>query len=230
MKKITWIIMLLSTGAVAQERRDMIQSLPGIQTVDFGEKLVRLAWRNNPESEIATYTIKAADQDIKLANAQWLDIFSLQGNLNEFNIDESRDQFNRSDFYPRYNIGARINLGMFMSVPANVNRTKQQARIARAQAEDLRQALQSQVMQLYHNFMMHDKIYTLHSDLLISAESTHGVNEERFTSGEISFDEYNAAKGAFTEQQIAFYEAEAAYKNAKVQLEELIGMPLEEVN
>lgn len=229
MKNIIWAILFISSCAFAQDREDQIESLRGVQTADFGEKLVKLAWLHNPEAEVAEHTVKMEEYDVKIANSQWLDIFSVQGNLNEFNIDESQDQFNRSDFFPRYNVAARVSLGMFISIPATMKRNREEVKIARAQKEGLKQALRSQVLQLYYNFLMYDKIYSLQSKLLLGAESSQDLNEEKFTGGEISFEEYNASQEAYNQKQIAFYQAEAAYKNAKVQLEELIGMRLEEV-
>src|SRR5690606_26809784 len=58
-----------------------------VQNPDFAEKLVQLAWKNNPVNEILRREIKRNEYQVKRNAGQWLDIISMQGNLNEFNLN-----------------------------------------------------------------------------------------------------------------------------------------------
>src|SRR5690606_1618627 len=87
-----------------------------VQSPDFAEKLVQLAWQNNPLNEVLRKEIKAGEYQVKRNAGDWLDIIQLQGNLNEFTI-KGEENSNRAAFYPRYNIRAAISLGMFVTVP-----------------------------------------------------------------------------------------------------------------
>src|SRR5688572_13961487 len=81
---------------------------------DFAEKLVQIAWRNHPGNEVVRREVTVAHQAIKQSSSQWLDIFTVRGNLNEFTINQQANQdvlYGRNAVYPRYNFGAAISLG-----------------------------------------------------------------------------------------------------------------------
>lgn len=230
MKRLTWIILFLSCIAKGQGvNYDEIILPQNKPTDDFAEKLVRLAWINDPESEIARRNVTLAEYDVKLAGVDWLNIISFQGNLNEFNINPTRDVNNRSQFFPRYNVGARITMGMLFTIPINTKKSKEQWSVAEAMLNDQKLALRSNVLQLYNNYLMMEKIYKVQSELAMSAESAHQVGEDKFKEGSISFEEYATTKSSYNQAQVTFYQAEAAYKNAKILLEEVIGVKLEDV-
>ncbi len=54
--------------------------------ISFEEKLVQLAWKNNPASAIVQGEAKVAQYEAKAAGGKWLGLFGAQGNLNEFTI------------------------------------------------------------------------------------------------------------------------------------------------
>lgn len=60
------------------------------------------------------------------------------------------------------------------------------------------------------------------------AENQLEANEEKFRKGLVSFDEYSENRTRNVEVQIALSLAEAAYKNARVNLEGLVGTNLDE--
>jgi len=84
------------------------------------EKLVILAWDNNPENNILKNESEIAKYDYQIQKTSWLDNINLSGNLNQFIIQPSTDPLNRSAFFPLYNIGASISLGIFFSQPKAV--------------------------------------------------------------------------------------------------------------
>ncbi len=197
--------------------------------IEFEEKLVRLAWNNDPESEAIRRSVKLAEQDNKIAAAEWLNIVSVQGNANEFNINPQRDVFGRSSFFPRYNIGARINLGMLLTIPYNMEKTRQSVIVAESMVNDRKLALRTLVLKLYNNLLMQEKLYRLQAELALDVENAHNLAEVRFKNGEITFDEYTVTRSSYNQSQMSLITAEAAYKNAKLDLEDLIGVKLEEV-
>ena len=94
-----------------------------IKNISVEEKLVQLAWENNPNNKIEYNNLIIAQKSISITHADWLDIFRITGNLNEYNIDPSAVD-GRNNFYPRYNFGATINLGMLISTPAKTSIAK----------------------------------------------------------------------------------------------------------
>lgn len=234
MKKIAWIVgfaFCLATGHSRAQKVDYnaIIKPNSASQLEFEEKLVRLAWNNDPESEGIRRYVDVAQQNHNIAAIDWLNIISLQGNLNEFNINSDRDVFGRSAFFPRYNVGARINLGQLFTIPFNTQRSRQEVLIAEAAVNDRKLALRTLVLKLYNNLLMQEKIYRLQSQLTLDVENAHNLAELRFKNGEITFDEYTVTRSSYNQAQISLFTAETAYKNAKLDLEELIGVRLEEV-
>lgn len=193
------------------------------------DKLFELAWKNDPESNIARSNVDIAKYNVTVSKAQWLNTVTISGNLNEFSINPERAPTERSLFYPRYNIGANIQLGLFLTIPANSKIAEEQLVVAEHLRQDRKSSLRALVSSLYNNYLMQKKIYELQSQLALDAESSSKVREQEFQQGRITYADYAASRGEANGTQIAFYQAEAAYKNAKLALEDLIGVPLETV-
>src|SRR5436190_18721624 len=78
--------------------------------LSFEEKLVQLAWRNDPNNSQVIKQSSVARYTLKQAQWTWLDYITVRGNLNEFTLNPSRDVNDRANFYPRYNFGIAITL------------------------------------------------------------------------------------------------------------------------
>src|SRR5687767_10028365 len=133
MKNIIFLL-LLSTAAYAQNVDYNKIILPaGVQTSDFAEKLVQIAWRNNPTNEVFRREVNVAALEIKKATGEWADIVSFQSNLNEFVLNPGSDQLSRGAFFPKYNLRAEVSLGMFFRIPYNVKQNRERLVIAQSQ-------------------------------------------------------------------------------------------------
>ncbi len=195
---------------------------------DTAEQLVLMAWRNDPGLAAYQRNVNAAEYAVKLSNVEWLNMFSFTGNLNEFNINPEADNFNRSQFFPRYNFRAVIPLGSFFGIPYTTKRNRELLFVAESNVEGERQLLKGQVLRAYHNYVMQKKVYEMRVDAALDSENKLKLGEQKFRTGDISFDEYSIVRNGHGEVQVSLYVAEAAYKNAIVNLEELVGVPLDE--
>src|SRR5690606_9126469 len=98
------------------------------QSSDFGEKLVQLAWKNHPTNEILRRQLTIAEYQVKRSAADWLNMITLQGNINEFNIQEQDAAV--PVFLPRYNFGLLVPLGIFVGNPNDTKQNRQRVSIA----------------------------------------------------------------------------------------------------
>jgi outer membrane protein TolC len=206
----------------------------GVSNASFAEKLVQLAWKNNPVREIQTSNKSIAESNIKVAKLKWLDIFTISGNLNEFTINSSTSndptQFNLGQFYPRYNLGATINLSTFFSTPYQVKKSKQMYTIANAEINAEKLNIRSAVLQSYNELQAREKIFRLYSQAKLDAINSHNLVEQRFKQGEVLFESYMTSSNNVNQSRVRELESETQYLNAKVTLEALIGVKLEEVS
>jgi outer membrane protein TolC len=199
------------------------------KTTDFAERLVQLAWRNNPTNEAIRRTVNVAEYDVRQSTTSWLDIVTFTGNLNQFTLNPNSDVFGRSAYWPKYNIHASISLGQFFSIPYTTKKYKEQLAISQANVNTQKLAVRNAVLKAYNEFQMREKVFKVQSQLLMDNETSHKLIEQRFKNGETNFETYSASLSTYSTMTIGQMQAERDYKNAKLDLEQLIGMRLEDV-
>lgn len=196
---------------------------------DFAENLVQIAWRNHPTNEVFRREVNVASSAVKQSAAQWLDIFSFMGNLNEFTISPETAPYGRAAFYPRYNISARFSLGQFLSIPATNRINRERVVIAQSNVNAQKLVVRNTVLKAYNEYQLREKIYKVQSQLLLDNETAHKLIEQRFKNGETNFETYSVSLTNYSNMTVGQLEAERNYRNAKLDLEQLIGMRLEDV-
>lgn len=199
------------------------------QPSEFEERLVQLAWRNHPGNEAVRREVSIAEYNVKQSHTSWLDNIRITGNLNEFTINKAADPFGRAAFFPKYNIGASITLGTFFNVPYTIKREKEVLVIAEANVNAQKLAVRNAVLKLYNEYVMREKIYKLQSQALLDNETSHKLAEQRFKRGEITFETYSVSLTSYNDGVAAHLQAERDFKNTKLDLEQWIGMRLEDV-
>lgn len=226
------VILLLVMGApvLAQNVDYNKVILPeSSQSSDFEERLVQLAWRNYPGNEALRREVNIAALDVKQSNASWLENIRLTGNLNEFTINKANDPLGRAAFYPKYNISASVSLGTFFNTPYTIRKSREALIISQANVNEQKLLVRNTVLKLYNEYLMRERVYKLQSQALLDTETSHKLTEQRFRRGEIDFTTYSASLTAYNEIMIAQLQSERDYKNAKLDLEQWIGIRLEDV-
>jgi outer membrane protein TolC len=198
-----------------------------VQSPDFGEKLVQLAWKNHPTNEILRREMSIAQLKVGRASAEWLDLITIQGNINEFNINS--DNTDVPVFFPRYNFGIMIPLGIFISNPNTAKQNHQQLSIAREEINAKKLEVRNVVLKAYNVYLLRERVYKIQAQQYSDKESTYKLIERRFQNGEITFDVYTASQSELNRASIQLLESDLEFKNAKLDLEQLIGVRLEDV-
>ena len=228
--KMLILLLVISTPLLAQNVDYNKIILPeGSQGSEFEERLVQLAWRNHPSNEAIRREVNVASYDVKLSNASWLENIRITGNMNEFTINKAADPFGRAAFFPKYNIGASISLGTFLTTPYTIKKSKEILVISQANVNTQKLTVRNTVLKLYNEFQMRERIYKLHSQALLDNETSHKLAEQRFRRGEITFETYSLSLSSYNDVMVAQLQSERDYKNAKLDLEQWIGMRLEDV-
>ena len=228
--KMLILLLVISTPLLAQNVDYNKIILPeGSQGSEFEERLVQLAWRNHPSNEAIRREVNVASYDVKLSNASWLENIRITGNMNEFTINKAADPFGRAAFFPKYNIGASISLGTFLTTPYTIKKSKEILVISQANVNNQKLTVRNTVLKLYNEFQMRERIYKLHSQALLDNETSHKLAEQRFRRGEITFETYSLSLSSYNDVMVAQLQSERDYKNAKLDLEQWIGMRLEDV-
>ncbi|HEU5146800.1 MAG TPA: TolC family protein [Chryseosolibacter sp.] len=228
--KLAILLLVISTPLFGQTVDYNKIILPeSSQATEFEEKLVQLAWRNHPTNEAVRRELNIADYDVKQSNVSWLENIRVTGNINEFTINKAADPFGRAAFFPKYNISASISLGTFFTTPYTIRKSKEARVIAQTNINAQKLLVRNEVLKLYNEYLMRERIFKLQTQALLDNETSHKLEEQRFRRGDITFDLYSTSLAAYNEALRAQLEAERDYKNAKLDLEQWIGMRLEDV-
>ena len=198
-----------------------------VKTEDFEEKLVRLAWNNNPENKIIIADKNIAEYERKKASWSWLNQVRVTGNLNELSINQDA---NSNILFPRYNFGVTIPLGIVVDNPKDVAIARAEVEKASLQVQSQKLLIRNQVLRAYQLFKMHEQIFKLKSDLTEDEYSNFLSIEEKFENGEVSLEDYKEASKNYNLELENRITAKNRYEIAKLDLELLIGVKLEEVN
>lgn len=228
--KVLVLLIVISAPLLAQNvDYNKIIHPESTQASEFEERLVQLAWRNHPSNEALRREVNIAGYDVKQSNVSWLENIRVIGNLNEFVLNKAADPFGRAAFFPKYNISATITLGTFFTTPYTIRKSKEVHLISQANVNSQKLAVRNTVLKLYNEFLMRERIFKLHSQALLDNETSHKLAEQRFRRGDITFETYSTSLAAYNDGLVAQLQSERDYKNAKLDLEQWIGMRLEDV-
>ena len=200
-----------------------------IRNNEIEERLVKLAWDNNPTTKSLIYRAEIARYGgtSGAVNRSWFDILKFQGNLNEFNLNP--DKFARSQYYPKYNFAMQFSLSDFVTIPRNVRTRKLEAEIARLDVESQRILIRSEVLKKYNHYSSVKTRLTIQRKL----ESEIAVNVEvarnKFNQGSETYDVLTALTEKYYSLQLATRELEESLEEAKLDIEAMIGVKLNSV-
>lgn len=232
MKKFTIIViscfMIISVTGFSQNVDYNSIILPdGIEDISIDEKLVRLAWKNYPANEAAQHEVLKAKQYIGVAGSSWLNLVTITGNLNEFNIDPSAAPAN--NFYPRYNIGIRMPLGIFVEAPKNVKIAKEDYKISQLNLNQLKLTLRAEVLRRYHNYQSAKSLLKIDTEAENDAYNSYLLIEQQFEAGEVNVSQFMQTSKIYNDQRAKRTISESNYSISIIELEELIGVRLSDV-
>ncbi|UZS00144.1 TolC family protein [Chondrinema litorale] len=196
--------------------------------LEFSEKLVQLAWENLPENKILQVQLEEAETQMKTSKWNWLSNISISSNFNEFSINPP-PELEGNIYFPRYNISLGITLGTFVSYPSSIKTAKANKVIAEEQLKNQKIQLRARVLSTYQNFLMSEKLLQIQLQATEEEYSRYLLAEDQFKKTSLTLEKYNDAISSYNAQRAAKISAETAYLNAKIVLEALIGLKLEEV-
>jgi outer membrane protein TolC len=192
---------------------------------DIREKLIQLALQN-PDYEIADREITIAHNNLKLTKTKFLNNLIGQINYNEYSIKAPTDNF--ANYYPKYNIGLSIPFGIFPGRGKEINIAKENVGIAEANKNLRFRQIKAAVLTAYEDYLMHKQKLEFQNQITQDVRTLYQQKERDFSEGIISAEEYYPAYHQWTDEQSKRTELQRNFNVAKVELEMLIGMTLEE--
>lgn len=199
------------------------------KNVGIEEKLVQLAWNNHPGNKIEYNNLLIAKKSVNLNYANWMDIFSFTGNINEFTINPESAPIDRNYYYPRYNFRSQISLGMFLSIPTNTKISKLEVANQEERINVLKLQARSEVLRRYYVYILNKELVKIQTSFSDDAYSNFLIAEQQFKNGNISIEDYNQSLKMYDEQLVNKLQKQTDFAISKIELEELIGIKVENI-
>ncbi len=193
------------------------------------DRLVQLAVKNSAEYDISKHNLRIARNNIKLSRRSWYDNFNITGNANEFVLNPSADAEERGAFFPLYNISGNLSVGTFFNIPIRTRIEKEKYVIAQSEMKIQHSDIKIRVLQLYEEYLLNQKLLNIQNEIMNDLKAIHTVYEQKFRDEEISFEAYNKELIGHNKLQLEIVVLESKLNNTLIELESMIGVPIEEV-
>lgn len=226
-----WVFGYL-TGFAQNIDYDKIILPESITEADFGERLVQLAWQNNPANQELIEKKEAAKYDVDLAKWSWLRTITASGNLNEYTINPEKAQEQNpafTPFFPRYNFGLTLSLGTIFLTPIETRAAKSNLRIADEVINQQKLALRAEVLTRYQDYLMNQKLFDVQSEVTEDEYAEFLLMEQNFKAGEVTLTNYKKSLNGYNTELIKRITLERDLKVAKIALEQMIGVKIEDI-
>jgi len=198
------------------------------KVTDVREKLIQLAMQN-PNFEVADRYVAIGKAQVKKAKSSWLNIVSLNANLNEFSITPPTGLAGGALYYPRYNIGANIPLDVFSSKSNDIKVAKQNLGIAEAQKNQKFREIKAEVLTKYEDYLMYKLKLDLQNQVTQDSYLIYMQAEKDFSDGIIKQEDYNKASRIYADEKVKAAELQHNFNISKIELEKIVGVPIESV-
>ena len=221
-------LVLLFQFCNAQNRRTSARdSLAGAyvrDTLDIKEQLVNLAIQNSGRG------IDSANRNIALYNLNkaknsWFNQIAVAGNINEFSITNSTV----ASYYPRYNFGITVPLGIFSTHSNDVKIAREQVKIVDMISEQKLKAIRRDVLSRYETFLEKRDILKIEKETVEDVKTTYIKAKADYTSSSISLDKYTDAIRNYNDELQKVRTADKNFNIAYLELEELVGFGLKDL-
>lgn len=185
-------------------------------------QLVKIALRN-PLFTIDDANIEIAEFNRKKAGASWLNSISLGGNVNEFVVQNSPN----ATFYPKYNAGILLPLGIFSTVKNEKRVADQNIIIARATKQQREQEIKAVVLTRYEDFKEKSELVTLQNISLANNLDDYKLAQKNFEEGVITIEALNKIYQNYMNERNKLVSFKRDLNVSVISLEEVLGMPLD---
>jgi outer membrane protein TolC len=191
-------------------------------------KLLELAAKN-PQLNIADANIKIAEYNLRKAKSAWLSSLDANGNVNEFVINNTViNGVSASSYYPLYNVGVSVPFDIFSKAKNDPRIATENINIAKATKEQNLRTIKEMVLTLYENYKEQKELLRLQQISTEDDNESYIASQKSYADGTIQLIELNKAYQNYIFAQSRLVVSQRDYNVAVVQLEQVIGVPLDE--
>ena len=225
-------VLLLSGTAVQAQKTDYNQVIAPDKDsnyITYTEKLVQVAWRNFPLNRLTQARFKEAVELHKQANLSWFNNLSVSGQFySQTNLAGDAAQSSTS-FIPRAGLGLTLNVGSILQTPSRIRAAREEVKVTQANIDLQKLFVRGETLRRYNNYLLKIKLLKVQTEAVEDSRGTTILLRHKFETGEIDVEEYNKGLRSFTDNSERKITTEQGIIEAKLTLEELLGVPLEQI-
>lgn len=199
---------------------------------DIKDKLVQLAY-NNPSIKVRDYERDKTIAERQKAGAMWLNYVTLSANLNEVTLktykSNNTNDIRNQIYYPLWNVNITVPLGSLVGKSSDVKVARKNVQIATAEQEVAKRQVKAMVLSKYHDYLMTKEMLGLQNEVTEDDYTAFQTAENKLANGSISFESYTSASQRYNDDRNKKLSLERDLANVKLDIEEIIGVKLEEV-
>lgn len=215
---ILFVMLLLHFSSAAQE--SMLQDV----SYTYLHQLIDTAKKYYPKMKVYDKRIENAATDVKKAKLGWFDIAS----LSVFYSPNSTTTIVNPTFNG-YQVGLFVNVGSILQKPSIIKHAKGDLDITKAEKEEYEINIQTLVTQRYFLYVQARSLLRIKTQAVLDVEGTMEQMKYKFQKGEETLESYNKYMVSYDDRVQAKIESEAELLIAKSNLEELVGLKLEQI-
>jgi outer membrane protein TolC len=215
---------------------------------DSRELLVQLAWRNMPDNATASDAVKIANQEIKLAKLGYVDAVQFSfgftpaiqssgfpQNIEALKATGDPDILRQLQFFPSvaqtnnvFGINAALNLGKIASTPGKIKIAQFQKKATENTVNQRKLMVRAEVLDRYQKYVTAGELLKAKVQNEQDAYSNFILLQELFKRDKASFKDYNDSAASYHSAVDDKIRATGDLSLAKIRVEELIGIRLED--
>lgn len=194
---------------------------------DIAEYMVQLAWLNSPEAHIAESGLLNARSENKNTRKEWMRDVNASFNFNETNLRGADTLGNV--FFPRYNFGLTLNLYNILSQKEKNNIGKRRVDIAEERINQRKREIRAEALTRWAGFRLAREIIKERSTVEQELNNNFILIQQLYKGDEATLEQYTTTSAAYYQAREARIRAQTEFDQAKIKLEEIIGLRWEQV-
>jgi outer membrane protein TolC len=214
---------LLLYGAHAQSKTYETSTF-NVGVDSLAEGLVALAM-NNPRIRYNADLAEQFNQLYRKSKIAWLNAITIQGNLNEYSINENAAE-KAANLYPKYNFGLNIPLGFPWVTSRQTKSDYAKSQAILEQVETERRNVRKEVLINYNTYIMNKHLLDLQEQVITDWHVIYLKSEDKFRKGEVTLESFYSTTRIYNDELNKEVVLTASIKNSAAELEDLIGMNL----
>jgi outer membrane protein TolC len=126
-------------------------------------------------------------------------------------------------------VGINVPLGSLVGKGSDVKIARKNIAIATAEQEVARRQIKAMVLSKYHDYLMTKEMLTLQNEVTEDDYTAFQTAETKLASGSISYESYTNTSQRYNDDRNKKLSLERDLNNVKLEIEEIIGVRLEDV-